>query len=466
MAATRLIPLHISRGKTALQSFKDRIDYARNPDKTEQEQWVSTYQCHLRTIEEDFQLTRQQYLHQTGRTQSHEVIAYQIRQSFKPGEITPAEANRIGQELALRFTKGKHAFLVATHTDRSHIHNHILFQSITLDGKRKFRNFYRSSFALQRISDLLCLENGLSIIQPAPRPEQTEQTIRPKRNTLRDTLKKTIDQVLAAHPPDWETFLQLMEQQDYHSKPGKHTAFRGGAQKRYIRLDSLGEPYTEASLRAALKSQTPPARTQPQPPTKQPDSLNLLLDIQQKIQQKGIGYGRWATGYNLKQLSKTLLFLRDHQITNLEDLTRITQTKTTEKDTHLAAIRQVEQRMKELSELRNHIIQYLRTKDTYTSYRKAGYSKTFFEAHRQDITLHQAAKAAFDRLHLTRLPRIKDLNQEYTALLQEKKQTYARYKKVKDDLQEYLIAKKNIETLYQENQKQEEERKRKAEHTI
>lgn len=132
MAATRLIALHINKGKTLAQCLKERTDYSENAEKTNDGQYISTYECDAKTADEEFLLSKRQYLHITGRIQRDDVIAYQIRQSFLPGEITPQEANDIGQELALRFTKGRHAFLVATHVDRAHIHNHIIFNSTTV----------------------------------------------------------------------------------------------------------------------------------------------------------------------------------------------------------------------------------------------------------------------------------------------------------------------------------------------
>ena len=138
--------------------------------------------------------------------QRHEVIAYQIRQSFKPGEVTPEEANRLGRKLALRFTKGKYAFIVATHTDRAHIHNHIVFNSTSLDGTRKFKNFWLSSLALQRVSDLICLENGLSVITPKPYQQRTKRTDYPRRVKHRDILCDAIDAVLRKNPTSWRNF--------------------------------------------------------------------------------------------------------------------------------------------------------------------------------------------------------------------------------------------------------------------
>ena len=144
MAATRLMALHLNRGKTLAACLADRIDYAENPDKTEKGTLISSYQCDPRTASEEFLLSKRIYTQKTGLTRG-DVIAYQIRQSFKPGEITPEDANRIGYELAMSFTKGRHAFIVATHTDRAHIHNHIIYNSTNLDCSGKFRNSVISS---------------------------------------------------------------------------------------------------------------------------------------------------------------------------------------------------------------------------------------------------------------------------------------------------------------------------------
>jgi len=167
MAATRLIPLHVNKGKTVAQCLADRTDYSENAEKTNDGEFISSYECDAKTADEEFLLSKRQYQHITGRQQKDDIIAYQLRQSFKPGEITPGEANQVGYELAMRFTKGKHAFIVATHIDRAHIHNHIIYNSTALDCTRKFKNFFLSSFAIQRLSDCICVEHGLSIITPS-----------------------------------------------------------------------------------------------------------------------------------------------------------------------------------------------------------------------------------------------------------------------------------------------------------
>nr|WP_297769164.1 relaxase/mobilization nuclease domain-containing protein [uncultured Butyrivibrio sp.] len=165
MAATMLIPLHHVKSKSIDECLDRSIDYVRDARKTEDEKYLSTYGCDPETVKEQFLLSRKIYEDNTSILGKNEIIAYQIRQSFKPGEITPEKANELGYELAMKFTKGKHAFIVTTHTDKHHIHNHVIFNAVDIEGKRKFRNMYFSSFVLSRISDMLCLENNLSVIQ-------------------------------------------------------------------------------------------------------------------------------------------------------------------------------------------------------------------------------------------------------------------------------------------------------------
>ena len=461
MAATRLIPLHVNKGKTIAQSLGDRTDYAKNPEKTEKGELVTGYQCDPMTVDEEFMLSKRQYEQITGRRQKHEVIAYQIRQSFKPGEITPEEANRLGHELALRFTKGKYAFIVATHTDRAHVHNHIVFNSTSIDATRKFKNFWLSSFALQRVSDLICLENGLSVIAPKPYKERTKRTEYPRRVKNRDVLCEDIDTVLQKRPESFDAFLKELQQLNYEIKYGKHISVKRRNQARFIRLSSLEDGYTEADLRAHFLGQR-----EHKPATKQRSRtnalpFNLVIDIQSKLQSKGVGYQRWASVYNLKQMSKTLLFLRDHRIESMEQLDQMVIQQVAKRDALLTSIQQSEKRLAEIGTLKKHIINYSKTRSTYEEYRKAGYSKKFLEAHREEITLHKAAKATFDKLGVGKLPKVKELSIEYAEVLTAKKQAYAEYRQVKNEAQELLIAQRNIASLYDAERKEEEQKRQK-----
>ena len=449
MAATRLIALHKNKGKSVAACLKSRTDYAQNPDKTQQGELVSSYECSPLTVDEEFMLSKRQYELATGRRQKSDVIAYQIRQSFKPGEITAEEANKVGYELAMRFTKGKYAFIVATHTDREHIHNHIIYNSTALDSTRKFRDFLLSGLAVQRLSDLICLEHQLSVIEKKPYRERQKRTLYPPKERNRDRLCGVIDTILAEKPKDYEDFLQGLEQQGYEVKRGKYTSVKGARQKRFIRFRTLGAGYSEEELKAVIAGKTEhrPRQTQPfqEPP------FQLLVDIQAKLSEgKSEGYARWAKKYNLKEMSKTLIFLQEHKIGSADELNERT-AAATEKYHQLGdSIKAAETRMAEIAVLKTHIINYAKTHEVYTAYRKAGYSKAFLEAHREEITLHKAAKAAFDEAGLQKLPKVKELDAEFAELLTKKKSAYPDYRKARNEMQELVRAQKNVERFFAE----------------
>ena len=286
-----MIALHKNKGMTVAACLKNRTDYIENPDKTEQGQFVSSYACSALTADEEFMLTKRQYDLVNGRRQKSDVIAYQIRQSFRPGEITAEEANKVGYELAMRFTKGKHAFVVATHTDRQHIHNHVIFNSTALDGSRKFRDFFFSALAVQRLSDLICLEHQLSVIEKKPYRERQKRIVYPPKESNRDRLCGIIDTILAEKPGDYEAFLQKLEQQGYEVKRGKHTAVKGKGQKRFIRFRTLGTGYSEDEIKAVLEGKAKHQPYQKKQAKEQP--FQLLVDIQGKMAEgKSVGYKR------------------------------------------------------------------------------------------------------------------------------------------------------------------------------
>ena len=461
MAATRLIAVHINKGKTAAQSLADRLDYSHNPMKTNDGEYVIGYECDPRTAWEEFLLTKREYEQKTGRQQKGDVLAYQIRQSFRPGEITPEEANLLGYELAMRFTKGKHAFTVSTHIDKAHIHNHIYFNSTTLDGTRKFKNFWFSGIALQRVSDLICLENGLSVIEKKAYRDKTKKTEYPKKETFRDGICVSIDMALAEKPKDFEELLWLLEQAGYECKRGKNVAVRGKGQKRFIRFRSLGEGYTQEGIMVAISGNSQHKSKSKKKSVQDSQKLNLILDIQEKMTKRGPGYQRWTTVYNLKQMAKTLLFLRDHNVESLEALREKVNTSVECFSSLSDEIKATEAQIAEILVLKKHIINYSKTRDVYVEYRKAGYSKKFFEEHREAITIHKAAKQAFDELGLKKIPRIKDLNAEYYNLMSEKKKKNSEYYEAKSTMQELLKAQKNVEMFLAAEQKQEEKEKQK-----
>ena len=212
MATTRIIPMHLNKGKTLAQCLADRTEYGMNPDKTEGGALISAFACEPETAVSEFALSKREYRELTGRVQESDVIAYQVRQSFKPGEVTPEEANRIGYEFAQRFLKGEHAFLVCTHTDKKHIHNHIYWNSTALDCTKKFKNFIGSYRAVRRLSDLICAEHRLSVVENPQKHGLSYNKWRGGHDKLsnRDLLRMAIDAALEKQPQDFDALLALL----------------------------------------------------------------------------------------------------------------------------------------------------------------------------------------------------------------------------------------------------------------
>lgn len=249
--------MHLNRGKTLAQCLADRTDYGMNPDKTGGGELISSFACDPDTVVSEFALSKREYRELTGRVQENDIIAYQIRQSFKPGEVTPGEANRIGYEFAERFLKGNHAFLICTHTDKAHIHNHIYWNSTTLDCTRKFNNFIGSYRAVRRLSDLICAEHRLSVIEDPQKHGLSYNKWLGGHSRLsnRDVLRRAIDIALEKKPKDLNELLALLKDSGYSiSRRGRsgRMSLKHENQRQSIRLDSLGKGYSEQELRAVL----------------------------------------------------------------------------------------------------------------------------------------------------------------------------------------------------------------------
>ena len=455
MAATRLIALHVNKGKTAAASIKERLDYAENPEKTDGGELISSYECDPRLAWQEFMLDRGRYLAKHDRVPESDVIGYQIRQSFKPGEITPEEANKVGYELAMRFTKGKHAFVVSTHTDRAHIHNHILYNAVDLQADRKFKNFFLSAFALRRLSDTICVEHGLSIIEEKPRYEWQKRSTWKKEMGHREILQMDIDMLLEKAPDSFEELLRMLEQNGYEIKRGKQVSVRPKKMKQFIRFRSLGSGYSEAKLRAAIEQKEAAGRgggaanrSKEAPPVVPEYGFSLMKDFEQVLQQKkGRGYENWARHFNNTQAAEVLIFLQENNIDSYEKLDALAE-KSTDRFHELSAeIKTCEARLKEIGSLKKAITDYSKTRSSYEAYRKAGYSKKFLESHREEITIHQAAKKVFDTLPTKQIPKMKELSAEYAEVLEKKKAAYKEYRAARDEMKMYTVAQKNVNML-------------------
>ena len=432
--------MHKNRGKTLLSCLAARTDYAMDKDKTAEGELISSYECAPQTAAEEFALSKQIYFQKTGREQENDVIAYQFRQSFKPGEVTAEEANRIGYEFAERFLKGRHAFIVCTHINR-HIHNHVIWNSTTLDCSRKFRNFWNSTKAVRRLSDTICMEHGLSVIE---NPERKGMTYDKwlggsARVSNREVLRKAIDEVLMQKPRDMDEFLRLLEEKGFAVKRGKHITLKYKDFKKAIRLESLGDGYTEEDIRAVLLGK----RKHIQRNRRESNRNTLLIDIDSKLRMNKTT----AKVRNLKQMAQTINYLREHGLLDLAELQKKTADITVKYHELSDKIKSAEMRMKEIGAIKTQIIAYMRTREVYDGYKKSGYSRAYYTEHEGEILKHKAAKKAFNEWNLKKLPTVQNLNAEYMELVRQKKTLYAEYSAVRSEMRELRIHKSNVEKI-------------------
>jgi hypothetical protein len=473
LATTRLIPLHIGRGGTIRSALSGSLEYIEDPEKTDGGELITSYECAPQTADAEFTISKNIYSVLTGRNQGgKDVIAYHTRQSFRPGadglpgEVTPEEANEIGRELAMRFTHGKHAFVVCTHIDKHHVHNHIIWNSTRLDCKGKFRNFLGSSFALRRVSDRLCAEHGLSIVKNPKYSRGHYGTWlggdRPL--SFQERLRQAIDEAISKKPSDFESFLSLMMAAGFEIKRGKHLAFKvpadgfGPAADKFTRCreKTLGADYTEKAIRERIagrriaSGETPALNWSRQTPGPE-KKISLLIDIQSKIQQgKGAGYRQWATLFNLKEAARTLVYLQEQGIGNYDALAEKAAAATARFNAATSRMKELETALSDNAELQKQIVTYSKTRAAYADYKASGYSKDFRAGHEADIILHQAAKKYFDSLGYGRdkkLPRVADLRTDYAEQLSEKKKLYAEHKEARAGMRELLTAKANADRI-------------------
>ena len=501
MATTWITSLH--KGGGTASSLKKSLDYVINPKKTANGELIRSYKCYPPTAKSDFILSKQLYARQTGRNQGdRDVIAYHMRMSFKPGEVTPEKALELGNELAHRWTKDKHQYIVAAHTDTANPHVHIIYNSTNLEHNGKWQDFKRSAIVLRRVSDQLCLEHGLSVIEnPALSKgfNRDEYMGQKKKPTVRDQLCQLMDQLLPqCHNLD--DLLTALRESGVEIKQGKQLSFKLPEASRFVRHDTLGDSHSlEAILERLATNQLRQPESEfhlvqaeddtdnrghfhPHPqPTLAQNSVeptekippyhntvrpNLLIDIQTKIQQGyGKGYEQFAHIHNIKEMSKTLMYLSERKLDSYDDLKALTAQASADFHQKTAHIREIETRQQEIADLQKQIGTYGKTRETYAEYQRL--KKTpltalqklknaqhpaehFYETNRANIALHEAARRYFDSQGFgkgTGLPKIAELKHEYAMLEAEKKNLYATYKYERDEMRDLQMALHNVNRI-------------------
>lgn len=451
MAISNILPRKIMRNRTRQQSMMERNDYDQNSEKTQDGELISSYMCSPETAAQEFEISKELYYQITGREQSpeHDIIMYRIIQSFKPGEISPEDANRLGYELAMKFTGGQHQFVVSTHTDKKHIHTHIEFNSTNLNCDSKFQNVKNSALVLRRLNDKLCKAWGLSVIEN-PKPsvkKQKEMAAAKYGSSHKEQLRQSIDRVLP-DCRDYDDFLAKMRADGYEIREGKILSFRAPGWDRFTRSSRLGSDYTREALRERSANRGGRSAEVKKPVQRTGRKVNMLIDIQAKMAAgKGVGYERWAKVFNLKEAAKTLNFLVENGLTDYDELAARAEQAGDRFDDVSQRIKQLEARMAEVAQLKTHIINYSKTREIYAAYKKSRHKKEFLVEHGDEIAQHETAKRAFDALNGKPIPKVAQLSQEYAALLAEKQEQYTEYKALRQDMISYRTVKQNVDKI-------------------
>ena len=450
----------ISEGKSILESMSDRFDYGQNPAKTLDGELILSYECDPLTADAEFLLAKAKYKAITGREQKKDadVLCYQIRQSFPPGELSPGEALDIGYELAMRWTKGKHAFFVVSHADRPHPHVHIYYNSTSLDCSRKYNNFFNSSFALRRLSDRICLEHDLSVIQN-PKLHSKGKFLHygewlgeNRKPSQKEQLRVLIDTALSQQPANLPAFLSLLEESGVEVLHGRGgvLSFKlpGFDRPARWRSSTLGDGYGPEDVEAVISGKAP---TRPAPKNRLPvkQKISLVIDIQRRMAEgKGAGYEHWAKLYNLKQMAAALQFLQENGLTDYDELAAKTETAVDRVHTLSDELRDVEARLARTSALMGAVVDYAKTRPVFDGYKASRYSRKYLAEHEAELDTYRAAKASINEiLNSGKLPKMDALKKERRELAEKKKTLYGEYRQAQKEMREFVTVKGNIDHL-------------------
>ena len=446
MAVTKTHPIK--------STLKAAIDYICNPDKTDGKLLVSSFGCSAETADIEFSWTRKHAIDKGSNLGRH------LIQAFAPGEVTPEEAHQIGMELAKEILGDKYEFVLTTHIDKGHIHNHLIFNAVSFTDHRHYHSNKRSYHQIRRASDRLCKEHGLTVIIPGQDKGKSyiEHTAARSGTSYKAKLKEAVDRLIPVSA-DFEDLLRRLQEQGYEIKRGKYVSCRASDQERFTRLKTLGVDYTEEAIAARIAGKSRPSRQ----PRMEDKRISLLIDIQNNIKaQESAGFAQWAKINNLKQAAKTLNFLTEHGIDNYDELAQKAVSLNENTASILSAIKQTEQRMTDLSLLMKNATTYRKLKPVYDSYRKSSDKEKFLRGHESDIILFETATKAIREKKLDRLPTFQTMKADYDALSAEKEKLYADYQKARDEVKEYNIIKQNVDSILavpkETEQKRDQER--------
>ena len=420
------------------------IAYILNPEKTDEKLLVSSYGCASETAAREFEWTRK-IAEQKGMTPVR-IIARHVIQSFEIGEVTPELAHEIGKQFADEILEGKYEYVLTTHIDKDHVHNHLIFNAVDFVDYHAYKSYKRIYYDMREVSDRLCKENGLSVIPPSQNKGMgyKEYTEAKRGTSWKQKLKQTIDRLVIT-AKDYDDFLRLMQEAGYEIKTGKYISFRAKGQERFTRSKTIGENYTEERIKERIAGRTP-RRSQRQTT---PKGISLIGDIQERIRlidSKGYEYKAKLT--ILKEAARTLNYLTENNLLQYADLEKKVEDVHSSYDRTGKELKGVEARLREVQPLIKNISNYQRLKPVYDAFQKAEDKPGFKAKHEAELVIFEAARSTLLAMQGDeKLPSLKTLQAEQQRLLDEQQRLYDERAKLKKEVKQIETIKSNVDTF-------------------
>ena len=420
------------------------IAYILNPEKTDEKLLVSSYGCASETAAREFEWTRR-IAEQKGMNPVR-IIARHVIQSFEIGEVTPELAHEIGKQFADEILGGKYEYVLTTHIDKDHVHNHLIFNAVDFVDYHAYKSYKRIYYDMREVSDRLCKENGLSVIPPSQNKGMSykEYTEAKRGTSWKQKLKQTIDRLVIT-AKDYDDFLRLMQEAGYEIKPGKYISFRAEGQDRFTRSKTIGENYTEERIKERIAGRTP-RRSQRQTT---PKGISLIGDIQERIRLiDSKGYEHKAKLTILKEAARTLNYLTDNNLLQYADLEKKVEDVHSSYDRTGKELKGVEARLREVQPLIKNISNYQRLKPVCDAFQKAKDKPGFKAKHEAELVIFEAARSTLLAMQGDeKLPSLKTLQAQQQRLLDEQQRLYDERAKLKKEVKQIETIKSNVDTF-------------------
>ena len=434
----------VTKIKAIRGTLSKAIAYILNPEKTDEKLLVSSYGCASETAAREFEWTRK-IAEQKGMNPVR-IIARHVIQSFEIGEVTPELAHEIGKQFADEILGGKYEYVLTTHIDKDHVHNHLIFNAVDFVDYHAYKSYKRIYYDMREVSDRLCKENGLSVIPPSQNKGMgyKEYTEAKRGTSWKQKLKQTIDRIVIT-AKDYDDFLRLMQEAGYEIKTGKYISFRAKGQERFTRSKTIGENYTEERIKERIAGRTP-RRSQRQTT---PKGISLIGDIQERIRLiDSRGYEYKAKLTILKEAARTLNYLTENSLLQDADLEKKVEDVHSSYDRTGKELKGVEARLREVQPLIKNISNYQRLKPVYDAFQKAKDKPSFKAKHEAELVIFEAARSTLLAMQGDeKLPSLKTLQAEQQRLLEEQQRLYDERAKLKKEVKQIETIKSNVDTF-------------------